>query len=153
MSSSIKYPIFVFSAGWRSGSTMLQRLLVNTGDVLMWGESGGALNHLRMAYESYEQMLGSGDVKFRSGYGGNGEQQFDDWKDSSSKKSEFWIACMNPHIKTFQESFKGFMENSYARDAQELSFSYWGIKDVLADLDTAKWLKRKEVLSLKKAAQ
>ena len=31
-------PIFLLSAGWRSGSTMLQRLLMSDPGVLIWGE-------------------------------------------------------------------------------------------------------------------
>src|SRR5688572_31225972 len=31
-------PIFIFAAGWRSGSTLLQRLLISGGDALIWGE-------------------------------------------------------------------------------------------------------------------
>ena len=31
-------PIFLFSAGWRSGSTLLQRLVMSDKQVLIWGE-------------------------------------------------------------------------------------------------------------------
>ncbi len=31
-------PVFVLSCGWRSGSTLLQRLVVSSGEVLVWGE-------------------------------------------------------------------------------------------------------------------
>ena len=32
-------PVFVFSAGWRSGSTMLQRMIMeNNPELLIWGE-------------------------------------------------------------------------------------------------------------------
>ena len=32
-------PVFVLSAGWRSGSTLLQRMIMeNNRDLLMWGE-------------------------------------------------------------------------------------------------------------------
>ncbi|MEO0535490.1 MAG: hypothetical protein AAF215_16660 [Cyanobacteria bacterium P01_A01_bin.123] len=31
-------PIFVFSAGWRSGSTLLQRLVMSDKSVVIWGE-------------------------------------------------------------------------------------------------------------------
>lgn len=31
-------PIFLLSAGWRSGSTLLQRLIMSDARVLIWGE-------------------------------------------------------------------------------------------------------------------
>ena len=37
-SESVEAPIFILSAGWRSGSTMLQRLLMHAGRYLIWGE-------------------------------------------------------------------------------------------------------------------
>ncbi len=141
MSKSIKYPIFILSAGWRSGSTMLQRLFVHSGKVLVWGESGGALNNMREAYEAYEQMLGDGGVKFSKGYGGFGKKQFDEFRKKKIDRSEMWMACMNPSENKIKAAFKSFFEEVYTKDACELSYEYWGIKDVLANIETAKWLK------------
>ena len=31
-------PVFVLAAGWRSGSTLLQRLVMSSGETLVWGE-------------------------------------------------------------------------------------------------------------------
>ena len=31
-------PVFLLAAGWRSGSTLVQRLLASSGELLMWGE-------------------------------------------------------------------------------------------------------------------
>ena len=140
MSKLKESPIFICSAGWRSGSTMLQRAIIDTSKVLMWGESGGALNHLRLSYEAYEQMLESGNIKFNTGYGGNGLEQFNLFQDNSSRRSNLWIASMNPPIEQFQESFKSFFESIYLSNAQKLSYQRWGVKDVMADIDTARWL-------------
>ena len=46
MSDLEKGPVFLFSAGWRSGSTLLQRLITHGGEVMMWGEPFGALDAL-----------------------------------------------------------------------------------------------------------
>ena len=32
-------PIFVFAAGWRSGSTLVQRMLTSVDDIMIWGEA------------------------------------------------------------------------------------------------------------------
>ena len=31
-------PVFILSAGWGAGSTLLQRLIMSSGEVLVWGE-------------------------------------------------------------------------------------------------------------------
>ena len=31
-------PVFLFSAGWRSGSTLLQRLIMSDASIFVWGE-------------------------------------------------------------------------------------------------------------------
>jgi hypothetical protein len=40
-SPSMDAPIFLLSAGWRSGSTLLQRQVMTSSDVLVWGEPYG----------------------------------------------------------------------------------------------------------------
>ena len=36
--STLKYsPLFILSAGWRSGSTLLQRLIISAKGVVIWG--------------------------------------------------------------------------------------------------------------------
>ncbi|MFP5260342.1 MAG: sulfotransferase [Blastocatellia bacterium] len=47
LGDSAESPIFLFSAGWRSGSTLLQRLLNSNPDVMVWGE---AYEHSLMLY-------------------------------------------------------------------------------------------------------
>ena len=89
----------------------------------------------------YEQMLGSGNNKYKTGYGGNGQEQFNLYKGKSSNRSDLWIASMNPPIEQFQECFKAFFETIYLRNAEKLSYQRWGVKDVMADIDTALWIK------------
>ena len=105
------------------------------------GESGGALNHLRLAYQAYEQMLENGNIKFNTGYGGNGLEQFNLFQSDSSRRGDLWIASMNPPIEQFQDSFKSFFETIYLNNAEKLSYQRWGVKDVMADIDTARWIK------------
>ena len=45
-------PLFVFSAGWRSGSTLLQRLVVSSDRYLLWGEPYHSCDLVRRLAES-----------------------------------------------------------------------------------------------------
>ena len=73
-------PIFIFTTGWRTGSTLLQRLITSSGETLIWGESGGALNDFQQAYHAYTQMNGDGATLYNRGFGGNGEEQYNSFR-------------------------------------------------------------------------
>lgn len=136
------HPIFIFSAGWRSGSTMLQRLITATGSALVWGEAGGALDRLADAWACYEQMLGPGGQRFKHGFGGNGAKEYEDFKAAGKDGFNKWIACMNPHTETFMRAFREFLENVYARPAAELGYGSWGIKEVQSGIEAARFLRQ-----------
>ncbi|WJW74441.1 sulfotransferase [Thiohalobacter sp. IOR34] len=139
--TSVSAPVFVFSAGWRSGSTLLQRLLTASGEVLVWGESGGALNGLADALEQYRQMLGPGGQRYRFGFGGNGAAQFEAFAADPGDGAHRWIASMNPPEARILDSFRLQLETLYAGPARELGFPRWGVKEVLCGLDTARFLR------------
>jgi hypothetical protein len=133
-------PIFIFSAGWRSGSTMLQRLITATGSVLVWGEAGGAIDRLADASACYEQMLGPGGQRFKHGFGGNGAKEYQAFVASGREGFNKWIACMNPPAETFMQAFRAFLETVYARQAAELGYANWGIKEVQSGREAADFL-------------
>lgn len=135
-------PIFIFSAGWRSGSTMLQRLITAKGTALIWGEAGGALDRLADAYACYEQMLGPGGQRFKHGFGGNGAKEYESFRAAGKDGFNNWIACMNPPSETFIVSFRDFLDSVYARPAAELGFERWGIKEVQSGIEAARFLRR-----------
>lgn len=139
----INSPIFLFTTGWRTGSTMLQRLLISSNEALIWGESGGALNDFEHAYQAYVQMTGDGSQYYKAGFGGNGEKQYKMFLDTvKSERANNWIASLNPPIADIAEQFKCSINNLYAKTVNDLGYGRWGIKDVLANNETAIWLKK-----------
>jgi len=135
-------PIFIFSAGWRSGSTLLQRLISASNEVLIWGEAGGALDYFTESFSCYEQMLGDGNQRFKHGFGGNGAVEFAKFKSELDQKNHFWSACMNPPIEQVTDNFRGFLEKMYGQPAIKLGYPSWGVKEVRSGIDTALFLKR-----------
>lgn len=134
-------PIFIFSAGWRSGSTMLQRLVTGTGVALIWGEAGGALDRLADAHACYEQMLGPGGHRFKFGFGGNGAQEYETFRSAGKDGFNKWIACMNPPAETFVHAFRRFLESVYAAPAAALGYERWGVKEVQSGIEAARFLR------------
>lgn len=134
-------PIFIFSAGWRSGSTLLQRLLTASGELLVWGEAGGALGALAEADLGYRQMLAPGEEVFKNGLGGNGAQQYAEFRKSGREAVHKWIPCLNPPLETIHTAFRDFLQQTYARPAAELGYPRWGVKEVRCGLATAEFLR------------
>ena len=139
--ASSSSPVFIFSAGWRTGSTMLQRILTASGNVLVWGESGGAIDCMGDAMQRYMQMLGPGGKKFRHGYGGNGAEQYQRFCENTSAGAGLWIASMNPGVDTITDGFRSFLDTIYAAPAAAMGFTRWGVKEVQLGLDSALFLR------------
>ena len=134
-------PIFIFSAGWRSGSTMLQRVITSSGQILVWGEAGGALDRLTDLMSCYEQMLGPGNKHYKHGFGGNGAQEYSKFKAAGPNGVHDWIACMNPPVEMFTTAIRDFLNSVYARPAADLGYTNWGVKEVQSDGETANFLR------------
>ena len=132
-------PVFVLSVCWRTGSTLLQRLLIDAG-ILVWGEAGGALDALEDAYERYRQMLGEGGERFRHGYGGNGARQYARFREDTAKGAHEWVACMNPPEGEIRAALRQALESIYAAPARRLGYARWGIKEVQSGARAARWL-------------
>jgi hypothetical protein len=134
-------PVFIFSAGWRSGSTLLQRMLTASNELLIWGEAGGALDCLAEADLGYQQMLAPGNKVFRQGLGGNGEQQFVEFCKSDKEGVHRWIPCMNAPLDIIRDGFKAFLQDAYQKPAAKLGYTRWGVKEVRSGLATANFLR------------
>lgn len=134
-------PVFIFATGWRSGSTLLQRLITASGEVLVWGEAGGGLNCFQDAWERYRQMLGPGDQRFAHGYGGNGADEFQRFQAVGATGVNSWIACMNPPEQNILTAMRQMLVELYGKPAAALGYNRWGIKEVQSGIETARFMK------------
>jgi hypothetical protein len=143
MDTNMTSPIFIFSAGWRSGSTLLQRYLTSTGGVLMWGEAGGAISHLRLAADNWEQMLGAGNKRFHDGWGAEGEIALQEFNEAIKigTQAEVWAATMNPTAEHLMASARNFLAEYYGKSAQNMGYDRWGAKYVREGQRSAEFLK------------
>jgi hypothetical protein len=133
-------PIFIFAAGWRSGSTLLQRMLMSSGGALIWGESGGALQCFADAARRYKQMLGSGNIRYEYGFGGNGAEEFKQFQRNGGNDVYTWIACINPPEQIIKDALRRTLEDIYAETARRMGYQRWGVKEVFTGTDTARLL-------------
>lgn len=134
-------PVFVFSSSWRSGSTLLQRFITSTGEVLVWGETGGALNAMANALAGWEQITADSSRHFPTGIGGKGEAAYS--KFIATQKADhagLWIANLSPPYADIQAAVRGMFDALYRQRAQDFGYPRYGFKETRCDLDTARQL-------------
>jgi hypothetical protein len=124
-------PVFVLSAGWRSGSTLLQRMIMeNRKDLLMWGEPlphcnihDGLVNQFRAFTTCWPPR-----PYFLSGM-------------KLNEPSDTWVANLYPDIDDLLKAHRSFHRTLFAEPAYKAGWKSWGLKEVRFTIDHATYLR------------
>ena len=127
MDSNSERPIFILSAGWRSGSTLLQRVLCSHPDVMIWGENTALLHDLAAAHKKMEALQDLSEAQ---------KQQ------SGDKVHQGWIPMLNPGVEDFERGLRRLLESTYRDPARRGGKARWGFKEVRHDMSSARFLHR-----------
>jgi hypothetical protein len=125
-------PVFLFSAGWRSGSTLLQRMVMqNNSKIVIWGEPynlcnifDGLANQFRAFTASWPK-----EIHFLS-------------KIDRSKLSDQWVANLYPDVDDLLHAHRQFLNALFAQPAYRFGGGNWGMKVVRLNIDHAIYLRR-----------
>lgn len=127
-------PLFIFSAGWRSGSTLLQRLVVSTGSYFIWGEPYHQTDVVRRLAESLIPF-GTGwpppEYVYKGTENGNG---------SGADLSGQWIANFYPPVDRLVDAHREFLRRLLAPPPEQ-SRAHWGLKEVRLSAEYALYLR------------
>jgi hypothetical protein len=113
-------PVFVLSAGWRSGSTLLQRLLISSRDVLVWGEPFHDLGLV--------QRLAASFARFATGW--PPDDHFLDRDKAPEELAMSWTAVAFPSAAELIAAHRAFYLALLGEPARRLGYARWGLKEV-----------------------
>jgi hypothetical protein len=122
-------PVFIFAAGWRSGSTLLQRMLTSVEDIMIWGE---AYSRSRITDTLLSQFC-SITMDYPPEY--YGAHAFDRELDDQ------WIANIYPSFDHLIRAHRAFFTDLFAIPAQAMGRPRWGFKEVRLMSEHALYLK------------
>jgi len=124
-------PVFVLSAGWRSGSTLLQRMIMeNRKDLLMWGEP---LPHCNIHDGLVNQFRAFTSQWPPSPYFLSAMKLQD--------PSDTWVANLYPDVDDLLKAHRNFHHTLFAEPARRAGWKSWGLKEVRFTIDHAMYLR------------
>lgn len=124
-------PVFILSAGWRSGSTLLQRMIMeHNSDLVIWGEPF-----------AHSQIWRGMTNQFRS--------FTEDWPPKewflSARKagrlSDEWVANLYPDVARLLDAHRQFFNVLFGEQARAGGRSQWGMKEVRLTIEDAIYLR------------
>jgi hypothetical protein len=113
-------PIFLLSTGWRTGSTLLQRILVTDPRLLLWGEPLGEMTVVSRIAEMMSHFISSTNLQL--------------WKNQEDSilaaLSTSWVANLYPSSNDFRLALRSLFDQWLGEPARQRGFSRWGFKEV-----------------------
>lgn len=117
-------PVFLLCAGGRTGSTHLQRLVISSGEALVWGEHDG----LYMA--ALEPLL-AGLHRLSTGSARTQYAHF------AAQGPRAWLANVQPPFEHVLEGARALWLEALGRPARDLGYPRWGFKEIRYGGDSA----------------
>jgi hypothetical protein len=122
-------PIFLLSAGWRSGSTLLQRLIMSDHSTLLWGEpydECGIIQAMAATVKAFRTTWPPSDYYYDAA--------------TPRQLTGDWIANLFPAPASLRQAHRAFFDKAFAEPARSANVVRWGIKEVRLSVEHAHYL-------------
>ena len=116
---SCEDPIFILAAGWRAGSTVLQRMLANDPALMIWDEPHDRAQII--------QSLSAQWLPFTEQWPNKTHQAS---LETQEPPSDSWLASRSPSVRHLRQTHRLFLDNLFATPAREINRPRWGLKEV-----------------------
>ncbi|MEC7241868.1 MAG: sulfotransferase [Myxococcota bacterium] len=127
-SSESESPIFLLSAGWRSGSTLLQRLLCSSQEVVVWGEAYARCGLIQKLADATRALTA------------NYPQANHFMEVGTADLQDKWIANLFPPPADMKAAYRAALDAFLLRPATRAGYSRFGLKEVRLDADHGRFL-------------
>jgi hypothetical protein len=118
-------PIFLLGNGWRTGSTLLQRILVTDPKLLLWGEPFGEMALISELAEVLSRLSTFPDLERRYA-----PEDVTASPNTAAAMAKSWIATLYPHGTHLRAALRSLLGLWLGQPAAERGFSLWGFKEV-----------------------
>jgi hypothetical protein len=115
-------PILLLAAGWRSGSTLLQRLVLSSGGVMVWGEPYDRCCLVQRLAGSFRPF---GDHWPPASFFLDSHQET-----TPGALANSWVASLYPDPDSLLSAHRNFLLDLFASPARRLGYERWGLKEV-----------------------
>jgi hypothetical protein len=122
-------PLFLLATGHRSGSTLLQRMMMHKR--WMWGEpyrQTGLIDHLSIAFRCFTKEWPK-------------DEFLQNHPRYNTAQGHPWIANFYPEPQILVNATLQYLQTLFAEPARSKDYPLWGIKDVSLDGEAARFLK------------
>lgn len=123
-------PIFILSAGWGSGSTLVQRIVMSSKEVLVWGEP----------YDRAAPVHRISSTISSIAHDWPPESHYSSVR-SLDALSKSWVANLAPPIENLRAGHLAFFNAWLGLNGQSHEITRWGLKEVRLTIDHARYLK------------
>ncbi|HET7306595.1 MAG TPA: sulfotransferase [Gammaproteobacteria bacterium] len=123
-------PVFILSAGWRSGSTFLQRAVMAASSILIWGEP---YRRAALVESLSRQVRAFTDQWPYDNYFLN--------RPATSSLADQWVANLYPDVEALLAAHVAYFERLFKQTALDLDVSEWGFKGVSLSVSHARYLR------------
>jgi hypothetical protein len=125
---AVDEPLFLLSAGWRSGSTLVQRLLNSGGGCFLWGEPYSRADLVPRLADSLRAITDAWP------------RPDDVLHETEGGVEDGWTANLHPAVEVLLESHRALLRTLCAPPPGTPAATTWGFKEVRLSADHALYL-------------
>lgn len=121
----------MITAGWRSGSTAVQRLIISGGDAFIWGEP----------FQTSRMIARLDRIAREATVDDGAPHRLVLTDELDGPLADQWLATTNPELDYLMAGMRELVQTTYWTPLVQSPFSTWGVKEVTMTADQIRFLR------------